>query len=86
MAIELPPPLPGEPVLHPLPPVPPPVVSPPALLPSNSTNLSLLGGSVAALLVYGASLKGIFLPAGVEAELATVAAALLGYIPRSGRR
>jgi hypothetical protein len=57
----------------------------PALAPSASTMASGLGGAVAVILVYVLSLKGIFLPAGVEAAVAWVVSTVAGYIPRAGR-
>lgn len=58
---------------------------PPNLTPSGSTNMTVVGGSIASIIVWLLSLKGVFLPAGLEAAVATLVAALAGYIPKSGR-
>ncbi len=64
----------------------PPMEPLPSLLPSNSTNGTMIGGAVATLIMYGLSMKGITFPAGVESAIAVLISALAGYLPRSGRR
>jgi len=58
----------------------------PGNLPSNSTIGSGVGGALAALVIWGLSLKGIFLPAGLEALVAGLTSAIAGYLPNSGRK
>lgn len=60
-------------------------VSTPGAVPSGSTMASTAGGALVALIIYGLSLKGITIPAGVEALLGGLGAALSGYLPKSGR-
>ena len=57
------------------------------LAPSNATNLTLLGAAIAAVTmgILG-KVYGIYFEAGFEAGLAGIFAALLGYLPKSGRR
>lgn len=62
----------------------PPPPSP--MLPSNSTNASIIGGAIATLVIYSLGAKGITLPAGAEAAVAALASAIAGYFPASGRR
>ena len=80
-------PTPSKPVasLNP-PPASPPIVDPPGMMPSNSTNASLIGGAVATLLMYILGQKGITFPAGAEAALAVLVTAVAGYFPKSGRQ
>lgn len=68
---------------------PPPAIpesSGPGLMPSGSTNASVLGGSLATLIIYILGYKGITFPAGAEAALAVLVTSLAGYIPKSGRQ
>lgn len=58
----------------------------PGLTPSNSTNASLIGGALASLIIFFLGYKGMHLPAGLEAAVATLATAAAGYLPRSGRQ
>lgn len=71
---------------NPVPPVGIPPIPVAGYAPSASTNLTIIGGCVTAIIVWGLSAKGIFLPAGIEAALATLIAALAGYLPTSGRK
>ena len=57
-----------------------------SFVPSNSTNMTLLGGAVASIIIGILGKYGITFQAGFEAALATLAAAALGYLPKSGRR
>jgi len=57
-----------------------------AYIPSNSTNASGAGAFVSVIIIYILSLKGIFLPAGVESAVTGLLTVLAGYIPKSGRR
>jgi uncharacterized membrane protein len=54
--------------------------------PSNSTTASALGGAVAVIVIAVCAQFGIYFEAGVEAAIAVIAAAGLGYLPKSGRR
>lgn len=65
--------------------VPPPLPTP-GIAPSNSTSASVLGGSLATLLIYILAQKGVTFPAGAESALAVLATAIAGYIPKSGRQ
>ena len=58
----------------------------PSLTPSNSTTGSAIGGALAVVIVYIFSLKGITLPAGVEAAVAAIMGTMAGYLPASGRK
>jgi len=58
----------------------------PGNIPSPSTTASGIGGAIAAIVIWGLSLKGIFLPAGLEALLGGLTAAVAGYLPKSGRQ
>jgi len=58
----------------------------PGLMPSGSTNASVLGGSIATFIIYILGAKGITFPAGAEAALAVIVTAIAGYIPKSGRQ
>jgi hypothetical protein len=57
----------------------------PGLAPSASTTYTALSGAVVALIMYGASLKGVTFPAGIESAMTVVVCSLIGYLPRSGR-
>ena len=59
---------------------------PTGVVPSNSTTASAAGGSLAAIIIYILSFKGITFPAGMEAALAVVISTLAGYLPASGRK
>lgn len=74
---------PTQPVKVELVPPPPPA---PGLSPSNSTSASVVGGSLATLIIYILAQKGITFPAGAEASLAVLATSLAGYLPKSGRQ
>jgi len=56
------------------------------LTPSGSSTGSLIGASLATLVVYCFHLKGIDFPAGVEAAIGGVITVLAGYIPATGRQ
>lgn len=66
-------------------PPPPPTVQLPSLVPSASTNATVLGGAIATLIIYYLGTRGMTLPAGAESAIAVIVAALAGYIPKSGR-
>ena len=59
---------------------------PSGFTPSASTGASGIGASVAAIVIYLLSLKGITFPAGLEAAIAGLFTTLAGYIPKSGRQ
>lgn len=66
-------------------PTPPPTVQLPNLLPSASTNATMIGGAAATLIIYILGAYGVTMPAGAESAVAVIVAALAGYIPKSGR-
>jgi hypothetical protein len=67
-------------------PTPAPIDQPSGFTPSASTGASGIGASVAAIVIYLLSLKGITFPAGLEAAIAGVFTTVAGYLPRSGRQ
>jgi hypothetical protein len=66
----------------PLPPAPPSS----GFAPSNSSNASAAGTFLAVIIAWWLSLKGIFMPAGVEAAFGGILAFIAGYLPKSGRK
>jgi hypothetical protein len=67
-------------------PQPAPAAQPSGFTPSASTGASGVGASLAAVVIYLLSLKGITFPAGMEALIAGLFTAFAGYLPRSGRQ
>lgn len=73
--------------INPVQPVRPPVEPPaPGVVPSNSTNMTALGGALATVAMVLLGAKGITFPAGAEAALAVIFATICGYLPASGRK
>ncbi len=64
----------------------PPPPDKPGFTPSNSTTATALGGTVASLIMMILGHNGVTFPAGMESEIAILAAAIIGYIPSSGRK
>jgi hypothetical protein len=67
-------------------PDPTPAPQPSGLTPSASTGASGIGASIAAVVIYLLSLKGITFPAGMEALIAGIFTTVAGYLPNSGRQ
>ena len=59
---------------------------PKGLTPSASTIGSGVGGAIATIGIYVLHLFGVNLPAGIEAAIAAIVAALGGYLPAAGRK
>ena len=64
----------------------PPAAPQSGFTPSASTGASGIGASIAAVVIYLLSLKGITFPAGAEALIAGLFTTLAGYLPNSGRQ
>lgn len=56
------------------------------LMPSGSTNGSLVAAALATLIVATFHMYGKDFPAGVEAAIAALLTVAGGYLPKSGRR